>query len=78
MIYVDRKFNREWMRCYICYTDGFVVEWRQSISNKERIIGIGGFNQHKSSYEYKKKGYGNGMYRRILELSRNRKNEKNA
>ena len=75
MIFIDRRFRRELMRCYICYIDGFIVDWCQSINKKEEVVGIGGFNQRKSFYKYKKKGYGDGMYRRILKLSRNRKNE---
>ena len=73
MIFIDRRFKRELMRGYICYIDGFIVDWCQSINKKEEVVGIGGFNQRKSFYKYKKKGYGAGMYKRIVNLSGNKK-----
>jgi hypothetical protein len=53
--------------------DGFSVEWRQAVNTKEEIVGIGNFNQNKIQhiYRYKKKRFG-AMYKRILELSKNR------
>lgn len=76
MIYLDRKGNREIVRCYVYYIDGFDIEWRQSVNRKEEVVGIGFFNWSKYIYKYKKKGFGNCMKRRIVNLSRNRKHEK--
>ena len=73
MIYVNRKKKQEVLTHYLYYVDGFIIDWWQSINKKEEVVGIRGFNQRKSFYKYKKKGYGDGMYRRILKLSRNRK-----
>ena len=71
MIYIDRKGKREVLRCYLMYADGFSIEWRQGVNSKEEIVGIGNFNQNKILYKHKKKRYG-AMYKRILELSKNR------
>lgn len=75
MIYLNRKKKQEVLIHYIYYVDGFTVGWQQNVNRREEVMGIGYFNQYKNnrSYNYKKKGYGNGMYRRIVELSRNSK-----
>ena len=75
MIYTDRTGKREVLRCYLMYAEGFSIEWRQNVNAKEEIVGIGGFNQNKNQHinHYKKKGFGDVMYKRILELSKNRK-----
>ena len=75
MIYLNRTSKREVLRCYLMYVDGFSIEWRQSVNRKEEIVGIGNFNQNKIQhiYNYKKKGFGGAMYKRILKLSKNRK-----
>ena len=54
------------------YAGGFSIEWRQGVNTKEKIVGIGTFNQNKILYKYKKKRYG-AIYKRILELSKNQK-----
>ena len=74
MIYLNRKGKREVLRCYLMYADGFSIEWRQSVNSKEKIVGIGNFNQNKIQhiYRYKKKRFG-AMYKRILESGKNRK-----
>jgi len=74
MIYIDRKGKRGVLQCYLMYADGFSIEWRQSVNNKEEIVGIGTFNQNKIQYKnkYKKKRFG-AMYKRILGLSKNSK-----
>jgi len=58
----------------MCYVEGYSIVWRQSVNNKEEIVGIGTFNQNKTQhiYRYKKKRFG-AMYKRILGLSKNRK-----
>ena len=79
MIYIDRKSMRMRITCYLCYADGFVIEMQQAINRKEEIVGIGYLNQYKNKnkniYNYKKKGYGSMMYRRISKLGKNWKNE---
>ena len=70
MIYFDRKNKRVWLRYYLCFVDSFAIEWRQNVNKNEKVVGIGFFNKQKRLY--KKMGYGDAMYRRIVELGKKR------
>ena len=71
MIYLDRRFKRMIFTFYLCFVDGFVIEWRQNVNRKEKIVGIGNFNQQKHYYKYRKKGFSDAMYRRMVNLNKN-------
>ena len=73
MIYFDRRFNRVWFRHYLCYVDGYTIEWRQNVNRNEKVVGIGWFNRHKNHYKYEKKGYCGAMHRRIAKLDKRSK-----
>ena len=71
MIYFDRRFKRVWLRYYLCFVDGFVIEWRQNVNRKEEIVGMGFFNKQKRFYI--KKGYSDTMHRRMVKLKKDKK-----
>ena len=76
MVYLNRRGRRRMLRCYLYYINGFVIEWRQAVNSKAKIVGIGNFNQKKNVSNYKKKGFGDAMRKRILNLNNEKRNEK--
>ena len=75
MIYFDRIGKRVVLRYYLCYVDGFTIEWRQNVNRNEKVVGIGWFNHQENHHKYKKKGYCGAMHRRIVQLNKKRSKE---